>query len=1133
MHTYKIRGINVKFPYKAYDCQIAYMDSVIHCLQEGSNAVLESPTGTGKTLCLLCATLAWRQSLKSSAENVEDEVEGSASGRPKLPTIIYTSRTHSQLKQVVRELKACPYRPRMAVLGSREQMCIHDEVSMLRGKLQNGACQSRCKKRSCFHQMRVSDYIKDNPKLGCEPLDIEDMVNIGRSEGPCPYYLSKELHKAAHILFAPYNYLIDHGNRRSLSGICWENTVLIFDEAHNLESICADAASFDLPISHLTACISEVKKCVGISVARKTAEMVEDKSLDPENYAILRGLLQKLEERIAQEPIHSIESGFTRPGPYIFELFADLNITQSTVGTLINTIDHAILLLQDDMLGSALPSDLPSDTLQSKGKGTIKLENLRDIFELIFRKGDNSHAASYLVHVHEPQINDAASFKAKGCRTLSWWCFNPGIAMQEFEKLGLRSIIVTSGTLSPLDSFASEMKLDFKVRLENPHVIQPNQVWVGVVASSPSGHSFNSSYRFRDTVKYKQELGSAIVNFARIVPDGLLIFFPSYYFMEKCIEYWQSMGNESSANSSSIWERICKLKQPVIEPRQSVLFPQAIEDFRAKLNDTSTSGVVFFAVCRGKVSEGLDFADHAGRAVVVTGIPYAMLTHPKVRLKREYLDEIACSQDKKVKALTGEEWYVQEAVRAVNQAVGRVIRHRNDYGAIIFCDERFAQPRYQSQMSMWLRPHIKCYSQFGEVTRTLTRFFKGFKDPEGLGPHMPIFSETNIMTIEDSNLAPDQANDEGRLKTPDKCMPFNNESSKLADAKSSEIMDCQADATLCFSSRTISPLISCQNTLPSSESRKRSLFSMLADTKSKSNNQFAGITPANLSALSTRKLDRFFTFRESSSPSLNYGKVHIAKGDRKDVDYDSVVVDLTSDSPSKHFPKEELIGPGPSKVVIDVDMHVKATQNSDKLGSCRKLSSQFKHLPCSLSVNNAEKQCPSISNKSMAVDISMGKVKVGAAMGKVKVGAQDQDDKNSMQKFIPNGDEKTTKASDFLKQAQLKLSGAEYKKFVEFMRALKAKTMNMSSLLESVAEMFSSPERLFLLKRFKDYVPANYLPLYEKHLKVRFGAAGKDGEATVAVDLVAQLNPKKPEPNLWTEGRGPRPVILFPALSPG
>jgi hypothetical protein len=50
------------------------------------------------------------------------------------------------------------------------------------------------------------------------------------------------------------------------------------------------------------------------------------------------------------------------------------------------------------------------------------------------------------------------------------------------------------------------------------------------------------------------------------------------------------------------------------------------------LQDRATSGVVFFAVCRGKVSEGLDFADGAGRAVVITGLPYARVTDPRVCL---------------------------------------------------------------------------------------------------------------------------------------------------------------------------------------------------------------------------------------------------------------------------------------------------------------------------------------------------------------------------------------------------------------------------------------------------------------------------------------------------------------------
>ena len=52
-------GVDIIFPFKPYGCQIAFMTKVIKALNEKENALLESPTGTGKTLSLLCATLAW------------------------------------------------------------------------------------------------------------------------------------------------------------------------------------------------------------------------------------------------------------------------------------------------------------------------------------------------------------------------------------------------------------------------------------------------------------------------------------------------------------------------------------------------------------------------------------------------------------------------------------------------------------------------------------------------------------------------------------------------------------------------------------------------------------------------------------------------------------------------------------------------------------------------------------------------------------------------------------------------------------------------------------------------------------------------------------------------------------------
>ena len=55
-------------------------------------------------------------------------------------------------------------------------------------------------------------------------------------------------------------------------------------------------------------------------------------------------------------------------------------------------------------------------------------------------------------------------------------------------------------------------------------------------------------------------------------------------------------------------------------------------------------------------------------------------------LKKEYLN----NRKKAGRGITdGNKWYGIEAIRAINQAVGRIIRHKNDFGAIIYMDTRF------------------------------------------------------------------------------------------------------------------------------------------------------------------------------------------------------------------------------------------------------------------------------------------------------------------------------------------------------------------------------------------------------------------------------------------------------------
>lgn len=65
-----------------------------------------------------------------------------------------------------------------------------------------------------------------------------------------------------------------------------------------------------------------------------------------------------------------------------------------------------------------------------------------------------------------------------------------------------------------------------------------------------------------------------------------------------------------------------------------------MNEYYEKINDPSHKGAIFMAVCRGKVSEGLDFANANGRAVLITGLPFPPLKDPRVVLKQQYLEEM-------------------------------------------------------------------------------------------------------------------------------------------------------------------------------------------------------------------------------------------------------------------------------------------------------------------------------------------------------------------------------------------------------------------------------------------------------------------------------------------------------------
>uniref|UniRef100_A0A8C0D2T3 Regulator of telomere elongation helicase 1 n=1 Tax=Balaenoptera musculus TaxID=9771 RepID=A0A8C0D2T3_BALMU len=716
-----LNGVTVDFPFQPYKCQEEYMSKVLECLQKKVNGVLESPTGTGKTLCLLCSTLAWREHLRDavSARRIAERASGElfldralaswGNAVPEgdvpacyadVPKIIYASRTHSQLTQAIRELRNTSYRPRVCVLGSREQLCIHPEVKKQESNhMQVHLCRKKVASRSCHFYNNVEEKSLEQ-ELASPILDIEDLVR-----SCAPYYLSRTLKQQADISHA-----LQLPSRRA-HGIDLKGTVVVFDEAHNVEKMCEEAASFDLTPHDVASGLDVIDQVLQeqTKVAQQT-ELHPEFSVDsaaPNPTAILL----RLEGAIDAVELPGGDGGVTKPGSYIFELFAEAQITFHTKGCILDSLDQII----QHLAGRESPAAL------------------HPVADIVFsvdpaEGGPGSMVGpgcqSYKVHIHPDaghrrtaQRSDAwnATAARKQGKVLSYWCFSPGHSMRELVRQGVRTLILTSGTLAPVSSFTLEMQIPFPVCLENPHVIDKHQIWVGIVPKGPDGAQLSSAFDKRFSDECLSSLGKALGNIARVVPHGLLVFFPSYPVMEKSLAFWRARD---------FARKLEVLKPLFVEPRTKGGFSEVMEAFYTRVAAPGSSGAAFLAVCRGKASEGLDFADANGRGVIVTGLPYPPRMDPRVVLKMQFLDEMKGQNGARDQFLSGHDWYRQQASRAVNQAIGRVIRHRHDYGAVFLCDHRFSSADARAQLPSWVRPHVKVYDSFGHVIRDVAQFFR-------------------------------------------------------------------------------------------------------------------------------------------------------------------------------------------------------------------------------------------------------------------------------------------------------------------------------------------------------------------------------------------------------------------------
>ncbi|KAK4536964.1 hypothetical protein CDCA_CDCA10G2989 [Cyanidium caldarium] len=891
--TLTLRGVSVTFPHRPYACQVTYMERVIEALQGGEHALLESPTGTGKTVCLLCATLAWRESLKAQLQlrargvgvgaavsrqlneavgvkhRIESVLESLArknnrddrltqpdptplSALPGVPRIVYLSRTHSQLRQVVRELAATVYgrSAKTVVLASRQHLCVHPSVSKIDSAVQqNVRCSQLVRARRCEYYMNAETHFAEVPDTfyfrsegegeagaGRGPRDIEDLVAYGRTHRQCPYFLSREAVHEAELVLMPYNYALDMRTRRSLGFAC-DGDVIILDEAHNLESVCCEQSSFDFTARDRALCASALRALAQQLQQAPAAvdERGKENAVSVDDVRLVHQLLAAIEQNVreahtvdeateaapkpssefaaAARPVGGIR-GRVYPGSLIQRFFHvphfPRSLSADNAEAVLRSIDLFIRALSRARDTEAAPwrltaaaaetdpsvSHLLTDELRQATRLShplllqyvSALEKFSQVIATAFACDDAHIDRYFCICVHSPadvpSVDAEASDKSRpkaapswpqqqqqaigsafgdrsvGRRpgapplpsqtrrpysttpgaTLSFWCVFAGWTMRE-HFAGAHSVLLTSGTLAPLDTLAVEMGLSFSVRLENAHVVDPaRQVCAAVVCRGPRGVRLNGAYANRQNLEYLTDLGAALVNVARVSPDGMLVFFPSYGMLHRVVEQWQTPPPAANVASDrmvrTLWERLHACKPVLVEPRDATELGETLSTYQTLVQ--SGRGACLLAVCRGRLAEGLDFADQYGRTVVLIGLPFPSTTDPRVVLKRDLLERPPTSSATDAPSMSGPTWYVQQCMRAANQAIGRAIRHAGDYGAILLLDERYLSHR--QQLPRWLRittremeattsvseagSGIAALHQFGPVMSALTAFWR-------------------------------------------------------------------------------------------------------------------------------------------------------------------------------------------------------------------------------------------------------------------------------------------------------------------------------------------------------------------------------------------------------------------------
>jgi chromosome transmission fidelity protein 1 len=340
--------------------------------------------------------------------------------------------------------------------------------------------------------------------------------------------------------------------------------------------------------------------------------------------------------------------------------------------------------------------------------------------------------------------------------TLSYLLLDAAPHFQEVTS-SARTVILAGGTMSPMDDYITHLfpHIDSNriMTLSCGHIVPSSSLVVYPITKGPKGQDFEFNFGSRNKQNTITAAGETLLHIISVVPDGVVAFFPSYDYLKTCLDTWKNTKAPSShSHSTCLFDAIRSVKPLFFEqksssptttpnPTQPTTTAQATPEsllvsYTNAIQAPSRphQGALLLAVLSGSLSEGINFSDALGRCVIIVGLPFANPHSASQKARLTYISSRARSKaiaEGKSKAeaedvgrRASSEFYVNATMRAVNQAVGRAIRHAKDYAAVVLIDKRYDEERISGKLPTWMKGSIVKGRKVSEVVKGLEGFFE-------------------------------------------------------------------------------------------------------------------------------------------------------------------------------------------------------------------------------------------------------------------------------------------------------------------------------------------------------------------------------------------------------------------------